>query len=242
MRLNIALCDDRAEDIALLSDALLAYDPSFEITVYTSGKALTDDFPHREPCADILFLDIYMPGIDGIQTARMIRDHNPDVKIIFLSSSREHYPQAYELFAFNYIVKPFDRVQLYRVLDRAIDEIGKDRSRKIRISYKSVAYSVDLRDILYLESRNKLILFHLADGRSLQRYGKLDELMEELPEQAFLRCHQSFIVNMDRITEMGEGSFRLGQVMISISKKYVKPAKERYYAYLFAQMGRGLSQ
>ncbi|MDP4092794.1 MAG: LytTR family DNA-binding domain-containing protein, partial [Bacillota bacterium] len=183
--------------------------------------------------------DIYMPGIDGVKTAQKIRGERKDLKIIFISSSKEHYPQAYEVFAFNYILKPFDRARLYSVLDRAIDEIGRERSHKISFSYKSTVYSVDCRDILYVESRDKLILFHIAGGNTLQCYGKLDGIEKELQGQSFIRCHQSFIVNTSHITEMGENHFRVGQAVIGISKKHLKTAKDKYYAHLFSQMGRG---
>jgi len=242
MPIRIAICDDTAEDIELLSGALYSYDRSFEIITHTDGETLIDEFRDSNLSADILFLDIYMPGIDGVKTAQRLRGERKDLKIIFISSSKEHYPQAYEVFAFNYILKPFDREQLYTVLDRAIDEIRREHSHKIRISYKSAVYSVDCRDILYIESRDKLILFHLADGSTLQCYGKLDVIVKELPEQSFIRCHQSFIVNVSHITEMGENYFRVGQVLIGISKKHLKPAKDQYYAYLFSRMGGGRTQ
>lgn len=242
MPIKIAICDDMAEDIELLSGALYTYDHSFEIVTYTNGETLIDEFMDSKPSVDILFLDIYMPGIDGVKTAQRIRGERKDIKIIFISSSKEHYPQAYEVFAFNYILKPFDRERLYSVLDRAIDEIKRGRSHKIRFSYKSTVYSVDCRDILYIESRDKLILFHLADVSTLQCYGKLDGIAKELPEQSFIRCHQSFIVNTSYITEMGENHFCVGQVVIGISKKHLKPAKDKYYAYLFSHMGRGQSR
>lgn len=236
MPVKIAICDDMAEDVELLSSALYTYDHSFEIIAYTNGETLIDEFRDSSLSVDILFLDIYMPGIDGVETAQRIRGEIKDIKIIFISSSKEHYPHAYEVFAFNYILKPFDRERLYRVLDRAMDEIGKERSHKISFSYKSTVYSVDCCDIIYIESRDKLILFHLADGRTLQCYGRLDGLIKELPEKSFIRCHQSFIVNTSYITEMGGNHFRVGQVVIGISKKHLKPAKDQYYRYLFSYM------
>lgn len=241
MPIKIAICDDTAEDIKLLSDALYTYDYSFEINTYTNGQMLIDEFLDMKPSVDILFLDVYMPGIDGVKTAQKIRSESKDIKIIFISSSKEHFLQAYEVFAFNYILKPFDRERLYLVLDRAIDEIRRERSHKIRFSYKSTVYSVDCRDILYIESRDKLILFHLADQSTLQCYGKLNEIEEELPEQSFIRCHKSFLVNSSYITEMGENHFRVGQALIGISKKHIKTAKDQYYAYLFSHMSRGQS-
>lgn len=237
MPIRIAICDDEQEDIRRLSDALLVFDPSFEISTYTRGNILIDELEDSAFSADILFLDIYMPGIDGIKTAREIRGRHQDVKIIYLSSSKEHYPQAYEVYAFNYIVKPFSRERLYDVLAHAVEEIQSGNGRKIRVQYKTNVYSVDCRDIQYIESRNKLLFFHLADGKTLQCYGRLDTIMKELPERSFIRCHQSFFVNVRHIAEMGENYFRVGPAVIGISKKYLKSAKDAYLTGLFSLMG-----
>lgn len=241
MSIYIAICDDIAEDIKRLSEALYAYDASFKIISYTDGQALLDDFLDCKHATDILFLDICMPGMDGIKTAERIRNEKKDVKIIFITSSNEYYPQAYEVFAFNYILKPLDSDKLYRILDQALDELKRESNQKICISYKSRVYSIDYRDILYIESRDKFILFHKTDGGTLQCYGKLDTIEKELPPESFIRCHKSFIANTSHITEMGGNYFGIGQVVISISKKYLKLARERYYTYLFSHMGRGVS-
>ena len=241
MSIQIAICDDVAEDVAQLSNALLAYDPLFEILSFSSGKALMDELSDGCFIADLLFLDVYMPGLNGIQTAQKIRSLNEDLKIIFLSSSREHFLQAYEVFAFNYIVKPFARERLYTILDRALDELRKESRNKICIQYKGAVHTVDRRQILYIESRNKLLLFYLKDGRVLQCYGRLEEMLQELPNRVFFRCHQSFVANLFHVSEFGDNYFRIGQCMIGISRKYVKEAKDRYYAFLFSQMRGGQS-
>lgn len=176
MPIKIVLCDDAVEDIALLSSLLLAYDPSFDIVTYRRGGTLVCDFLEESPSADLLFLDIYMPGLNGIETAEKIHNRYPELKIVFISSSKDYYPQAYEVFAFNYILKPIDRERLFVVLDRAIAEMGKEQGPRIRIQYKSAVYIVDCREIQYIESRDKLLIFHLVDTKTLQCYGKQDEI------------------------------------------------------------------
>ena len=240
MSIKITICDDMAEDIELLSNALSAYDPLFEIISFTSGKTLVDELLNDGFSTDILFLDIYMPEINGIRTAQVIRSQKKDIKIIFLSSSKEHYPEAYEVFAFNYIVKPFCRERLYAVLDRALDEIRKESGYRIRIQYKGAVHNVDCRNILYIESQNKLLLFHLVDESVLQCYGRMEGILKDLPKQFFIRCHQSFIINLSHVTEIKEGYARTRRIMISISRKYGKDVKDQYYAYLFSHMGREL--
>jgi len=239
MPTRIAICDDTADDIAQLKEVLYSYDPAYEIISYTDGQTLIADFMNNKHAIDILFLDICMPGTDGIKTAEKIRSIKKDIIIVFVTSSRDYYSQAYEVFAFNYIVKPLDRERLYRILDQATDALKRENHQKIHFRYKSTLYSIDLRDILYIESRDKLILFHKTDGQVLQCYSKLDEIENELPPQSFIRCHQSFLVNQSCITEMGDNYFRIGHVVISISKKYFKSAKEQYYSYLFSHMSKG---
>ena len=237
MTIKITICDDIAEDIAILSGMLSTYDPLFEITSFTSGKTLVDELIDDSFSADILFLDIYMPEMDGIQTAQEIRSKKKDLKIIFLSSSRDYYPQAYEVFAFNYIVKPFGEERLYAVLDRALAELRKEKGYKINIQYKGAVHNVDCRDILYIESQNKLLLFHLIGGHTLKCYGRLDDILSELPARFFSRCHQSFLINLSHVIEIKENYIRMGQVMISVSRKYRKNVKDQYYAYLFSNIG-----
>lgn len=237
MPIKLTICDDSPEDIASLSSALYAYDPSFEIVSFTSGRALIDEVLDCCYTTDILFLDIYMPDIDGIQTAKELRARCSDLKIIYLSSSNEHYPQAYEVFAFNYIRKPFDTKWMYDVLNRALEDLRREDGYKIRIQYKGVTRSFDSKDVQYIESKDKQLLFHLAGGGTAQCYGKLDELEQGLSKEFFIRCHQSFLVNMAHISEMGDACFRVGKTVLGISRKHLRSAKEQYYAYLFSRMG-----
>ena len=182
------------------------------------------------------FLDIYMPGLNGIEIASQIRTIMNDVKIIFISSSNEHYPEAYDVFAFNYIIKPLNPKKLNSVLDQALMNITKERSQQIQFSYKATNYRILCRDILYIESRDKIIFFHRTDKTTLQCYTKLDDILKQLPQESFIRCHQSFVVNIFHITEMTENRFRIGPTVISISKKYQKVSKDKYLEYLFTHM------
>lgn len=233
MPIQIGICDDNEEDLRLLAKALFSYDSSFQVSLYTDGESLLEDCLEKRRLFDILFLDIYMPELNGIETARKIRTEMKDARIIFVSSSNEHYPEAYDVFAFNYILKPLNLERLNRVLDEALSSIESDRQQQISFNYKAKNYRINCKDILYIESRNKLIYFHMTDKTTLQCYAKLDEILEQLPEESFVRCHQSYVVNVFYVTEMSNHYFKIGSTMISISKKYLKLSKDKYFAFTF---------
>ncbi|MDD3415575.1 MAG: LytTR family DNA-binding domain-containing protein [Lachnospiraceae bacterium] len=241
MSMQIAICDDSPEDIRKLSEALYAYNDSIQITEYSNGEFLVADCLEHENLFDILFLDIYMPSLSGIETASKIRSAMKDVIIIFVSSSNEHYPEAFEVFAFNYIIKPVNPEKLNNLMDQALMNMSKECRRQIQFTYKSKHYRIFCNDILYLESKDKIILFHMVDNTTMQCYAKLDEISKQLPEDSFIRTHQSFVVNIYHITEMSENHFHVGLSAINISKKYQKLAKDKYFDYLFTHMnGRGI--
>lgn len=238
MPIQIGICDDRAEDIRTLSEVLYNYDDTFKIFDYRNGESLLKDCLQHNILFDILFLDIYMPGLNGIETARKIRASMKDVKIIFVSSSNEHYPEAYDVFAFNYLIKPLNQEKLNRVLEQIFisSSNGKERRQQIQFSYKGTNYHALFRDILYIESKDKIILFHITGRPTLQCYGKLEEILKQLPEESFIRCHQSFAVNIFHVTEMGKNHFIMGADVVNISKKYQKVSKDKYFDYLFKYM------
>lgn len=239
MPVQIGICDDSAEDIRILSEALYAYDHSFQISPYTDGESLLEDFWDHKILFDILFMDIYMPSLNGIEIADKIRTCMKDIKIIFISSSNEHYPEAYDVFAFNYMVKPLNPEKLNRILDQALTAIITERHHQISFSYKGITYRVFCRDILYIESRDKTIFFHMVNKKTLQCYAKLDDILKQLPEDVFTRCHQSFAVNIFHVTEMSDNHFRIDSAVVSISRKYHNTAKDKYFSYLFTHMNRG---
>lgn len=131
MPVQIGICDDQGTDIRILSEALYAYEPSFQISSYTDVESLFEDCCDHKVLFDILFLDIYMQGLNGIETASKIRTLMKDTKIIFISSSSEHYPEAFDVFAFKYIFKPLNPHKLIHVLDQALMDITNERCQQI---------------------------------------------------------------------------------------------------------------
>jgi len=237
--IHIGICDDSADDIRILTKAIYAYDPSFRISTYSDGKSLIEDCEDDPIIFDILFIDIYMPGLNGIKTAERIRTLLHDTKIIFISSSKEHYQETYDVFAFNYLVKPLNPEKLHLIMDQALVSVFAEIRQKLTFSFKNINHQIFVRDIKYLESKDKRICVYMSDGSQLVCYKKLEELLKQLPETEFVRCHQSFVVNIYYVTEMTAKYFRIGSVMINISRKYWKASKDKYFDHLFSHMDKG---
>lgn len=232
MILRIAICDDAQADRQRLISLIEKEYLSCECQSYASGEALLMDLEDGGSF-DIFFLDIFMSGISGMETARRIREVNPSAPIIFVSSSDGFYRESYDLFAFNYLVKPLTAEKLSPVLYRVAEALDRDASQAIRFSFDNKLYTIPISQLLYLDSEKHKVHFHLKNGETLQAYGKIDDYATQLPGSIFFRCHQSYIVNMRQVTGMTPGEFLLGEMKIPISRKYAHEAREQYRLQMF---------
>ncbi|WP_418667825.1 LytR/AlgR family response regulator transcription factor [Allofournierella sp.] len=231
--IRIAICDDQPEDARGLERLLLERQPGLPVRLYASAQPLLWDLETGNACFELFFLDICLPGTGGLEAARRIRARQPDALIVFVSTSREFYREAYDLFAFNYLEKPVDPARLGKVLDRALDQLAVQADQKVSFSFRSREYSVRCADILYVSSAGHQLTLHLRGGGALPCYGKLAEFAERLPGRSFVRCHQSYLVNLGEITALEPGGFRVGGALVPISKSYSQAARAAYRAHLF---------
>lgn len=232
MSLKIAICDDVSTDrdslVSMINESYSQYDCS----TYDSGESLLWDLENGNKF-DIIFLDIFMTGITGVETAKRIRAESLNVLIIFVSSSDDFYRESYDLYAFNYLIKPLEKQKLMEVLDRAITDLNKDTNQVIRFSYDNRLHTINCSQLLYITSDKHNIYFHLLNNQTLKAYGKIDDFIAQLPAKVFLRCHQSYIVNLKHVTQMTTSEFILGEIKVPISRKYSVLSKENYRNQMF---------
>lgn len=233
MTLKIAVCDDVAADRQRLMYLIKSEYTYCKCSAYESGELLLWDFESGNHF-DIILLDIFMEGISGMETAKRIRTVDPNVILIFVSSSDDFYREAYDLYAFNYLIKPLEANKLSEVLQRATNKLEKDTENVIHFSFNNSFYTVRYSQLLYLASEMHVVKFHLTSGETLKSYGKIDDFVTKLPEEVFVRCHQSYIINLKHVTGMTTDEFMLGNVKVPISRKYSAQAREKYRAEMFA--------
>ena len=197
--MRIAICDDNKIERELLFKILSHYfsDTSIhcEYTLYEKAMNLYYDISEGS-AYDIIFLDMYLPDEPlGIQIADMLRKNNFNGKIFFCTASTEHALESYDVFAAGYIVKPITFEKIKTVLDRYIGEFSKEY---YVIKQKAKEVYIPLNDIMYFESDNTRCNINCIGNKQYTIYKQL-RLVESELDGRFLRCHQSYIVNMNHI-------------------------------------------
>ena len=229
--LSIAICDDSALERELLESLLGHYcavrSLAWQCTQYEDGDKLCYELGDGG-WYDIIFLDIYMPHSLGMDVAYRLRENGYSGAIIFCTATSEFAPEGFEVEAAGYLLKPIGLESLSRTMDRVLRAV---RSSTYPVKIRSKILLVPYDEILYIESRNSRCVLHRTGGRSHTIYKKLTEVERELSAPFFLRCHQSYIVNMNYITSV-DRKFTLttGDVVL-IRQKSLRMVREAYEAY-----------
>ena len=240
--IKIAICDDEANIRAYLSSLIGAQSCPCEIVEYASaGDCLADT---QE--IDLLFLDIELTidrsGLDGMALARKIRERATGTQpvIIFVTGYERYVFDAFDVGAFQYLLKPVDEEKFAQVFSRAVAQIGTAREkpgRVLTLQSANTSKTVPLDSIYYIESSNHKVELHLKDGEFVC-YAKIGDLELELQDQ-FFRIHKGYLVNLSYVDGYSKTEVTLtnGEKLLLSKYKYQDFVK----AYLhFLKRGAGL--
>lgn len=232
--MHIAIIDDEAAICEQIKAFICKKHPDHEITVYTSGQS----FLAAGEVFDLVYLDIQMEGMNGIETARALRNVQPDTLLIFVTGAREYALEAFDVSAFHYLIKPLEEAKFIQVLERALEEAGRRKARdRERLFLRARNQTIDQSHIRYIESRGKKVEIH-TQKENITIYGSMNDLQAQLGK-SFYRCHRGYLVNMAYITEYGADSITLtgGEVLYLTKKKHAEFVK----AYMWYLQNGGVS-
>lgn len=230
--LNIAICEDNGEDLAHLINLICQTKIPCDYTEYTSAEPLLLDMETKQKQFDIFLLDIMLPGQNGVEIARHIRSLDEKAVLIFLTSSEEFYREAFDLYAFHYLLKPVCLDVLIEVLTKASHLISAPEET-LHITSRGQNIVLRHAEITYIDSYNHVLCFHMQNGHEHNTYGRLDEIQARLASKLFVRCHKSFIINLIHVDRLTREGFHIGNTLIPISRTYAASAKESYHKRLF---------
>lgn len=226
--LRVALCDDQEYILVqlkkMLQEILKKKGCQYIIEVFSSGEELISK---NEYC-DVVFLDIEMPGMDGIQVGEIIRQRNAECKIIMATCAIERYKEAFHIRAFRFATKPFVLEEIEEAIDAVLSLKRDDDS--IELYYQRVLYKIKWKDIQYIQAYNGYSEF-LVGNRIFRKEISLNSIEEQLDMQFFSRIHRQYIVNMRWIISYDNGEVRVGNQVIPVSKRKRKEFEQEYIEF-----------
>lgn len=208
--IKFAVCDDEAwmrESLsARLSEYMKARSIPCQIDCFSSGReflACADPF-------DLVFLDIFMKQPDGMETARILRGNGYQGLLIFITVLKESVFDAFEVQAYDYLVKPLEEQRFCRTMDRAIKSLERisGTDQKLFVKKSDSCEVIPFSQIVYCEVLGRKVYIHQQNGETIDYYDRLDSLEKRL-DGRFFRCHRSYLVNLDYVRGCQNGLVRL---------------------------------
>lgn len=229
--MRVAICDDNEMSRELLNEFLGCYFANraihYQVVQYETAVPLLCDVEEGE-LYDLIFLDIYMEEILGIEAAYRLRGIGYRGEIAFLTATDEFALAGYEVGAAGYLLKPLAYEKFCHVMERMTKHLQestysiKQRSAVIRIPYG---------EIIYIESINSKCILH-TKNKEYVLYKQLDKIEQELKDCRFLRCHQSFLVNMDYIIQADKEFELENGETVMIRQRDVKTIRQTFIDYM----------
>ena len=236
--IKIAFCDDELSVLnelrVLLDQYRVDSNQEIDYTAFQNPWDLLSEI-ERGTRYDILFLDVVMPGQNGIDTAAEIRNYDSNVKIVFLTSSEEFAVQSYTVGAYFYQLKPIWKESFFRLMDSAISACEKERTQSLILRCKTGITRIELRHIEFCEVLHRTLFIHLNNGEVLESAGHLDELFRKLaPFGGFLRAHRSYLINLDYVKNISSHVITMSSLAeIPIPHGKYQEIKDKYLEFAF---------
>lgn len=209
--INFAICDDEPLMTQEISSNISQYMSenhitSYQINSFSSGHLLLEsdcDF-------DVIFLDIQMEQPDGMETAKILRQRKKHSLLIFATVLKEYVFDAFEVEAYDYLIKPLDKNRFKRVMDRIIKALEERKAKSIVVQRGNSYEVILLAQIVYCEVQGRKIYIHQNNGKIIDYYDRLEDLEQRMDRQ-FFRCHRSYLVNLEYVRGCNAGQVLLSQ-------------------------------
>ncbi len=238
--MRIAAVDDSTAERGWLLSALKEYAAmhglELETDAFSSGEALLAAF---HPFAfSVIFLDIFMGGMTGVETARKIRERDDAVPIVFLTTSEDHRPEAFSVFATDYLIKPCAPEAVFRAMDHIL-RLRTDREPRLSFSFDRQDHSLRLSDIASLEADGNYLIITDQKGRRYRTRMTLREAESRL-DNRFLRIIKGVVVNMDHVVQMNEAvcTMNTGE-SLPMHSRNGRDVRQKWLNYKFARIRQG---
>ena len=180
---------------------------------------------------DVVFLDIDMPDMNGMDAAKQLRKLDPSVILIFLTNLAQYAVNGYEVNALDFVIKPISYYVLVLKLERALDRLSSERGTEVAISMDDVVIKIRAVDLKYVEVQGHNLVFHTVSG-DYKSYGSLKKTEERLASADFVRCNACYLVNLKYVTSIRGSTAYIGKTELTISHAKRKDFVRRVNNYM----------
>lgn len=188
----------------------------FDVTTYTDGQEIVDDVQKHY---DIIFFDIEMTQLNGMDAAKVIRERDVDVVMVFITNMAQYAIEGYEVGALDFVLKPIDYYGFSFRLARALGRVQKKQGNlEFAINTPGGIKKLNSNDIYYIEIENRFLVYHTSEGDFSQR-GTLQSAEEMFQNYHFVKCNHWYLVNLKYVTEIEENIVHVAGSRLEISRR-----------------------
>ena len=236
--MKLAICDDEKRIRDIIAESVKEVSEKIEIEFYADAKGiLSASFD-----CDILFLDIQMPGIDGMGAAKMLRSSGKKTVIVFVTALEDQVFNAFDVGAFNYIVKPFTKAKIIEVFKKAVKQAEDQRlveaaiseqeeaGRTITVKSGGTNTRVILSEVQYAEIYDRRIILHMESSDDIEYYGRISDL-ENIAGKDFFRVHRAYLVNLGAVKSYDSKYVHMSDADIPVARGKYQELIRAYMSY-----------
>ena len=230
--IRIAIVEDEKKSVQLLQHYIDRYakEKQEKITIESFENGL-DFITDYKACYDIVLMDIEMPQMNGLETARKLRELDSQVCLIFITNMSQYAINGYEVQALDFMVKPVEYFNLSLKLNKAVKLCRRNNSCYLYIPSDQGIIRLNASELIYAESVKHYLYLH-TEKDTYKIRGKMDELLSKLPSGMFACCSQSYCVNLGCVSSFRTNSVQINGIELSISRTYKKSFINQMTTYI----------
>ena len=231
--IRVAIVEDEAEIreqlMGYVQRYTRQYGTAFEVKTFADGLEILEDY---RPVYDLILLDIEMKHLDGMETARRIRELDPDVMLVFITNMAQYAIKGYAVGALDYVLKPVPYFAFSQQLQKAVNQLARRARHYLAVPVDGGMRRLDTAAIYYMESDGHKVCFYTEDGDFIAP-GALKAFEEKLAERPFARCNSGYLVNLAQVRGVQQSEVQVGPHTLQISR----PRRKAFLAALADYIG-----
>lgn len=231
--IKIAIVEDEAAVRDQLTDYVRRYTrqygTEFEVTCFTDGDEILENY---RPAFDIIFLDVEMKRLNGMETAQRIRELDDDVLLIFITNMAQYAIKGYAVGALDYVLKPVPYFAFSQQLQKAEEQLRRRTRHYLAVPVEGGLRRLDTSRIYYIESEGHRVRFYTEEG-DFAAPGALKALEEKLANRPFARCNSGYLVNLAQVQAVQQNTVQVGPYELQVSR----PKRKSFLAALTDYIG-----